>query len=407
MKILSKYGKVRGYKVGPDFIDPKFHELATGYPSINLDYFISGKMVKDYFLKYGRGFDYGIVEGVMGLYDGLGGDYSTYHLSRYLGLPIIIVMDCGFNSTTASAIIYGLKYFGNADIRGVIFNNVASRSHHHDCAIKLPPGVMDLGYIKHDNEINIKSRHLGLYLPDSSTISKIKRVSDIVEEQIDINSLISIMENFEIAEDKDQKNTDSTDKPKAAIALDDAFSFYYSTNLDLIRRNYNIEFFSPLRNEVVEDAELIYIGGGYPELYPKYLQDSKRTISWLINNSEKGIPIFAECGGLMYLSKTLEIGGNSFNMVGIFNAEVSMNSSLTIGYTELMSEFENILVEKDVKIKGHEFHKSKVLNYSENTVFRNIRGKGLGDGKDGMVYKNTLATYSHFMFLGNEGFLIQ
>ena len=407
MKILSKYGKVRGYKVGPDFIDPKFHELATGYPSINLDYFISGKMVKDYFLKYGRGFDYGIVEGVMGLYDGLGGDYSTYHISRYLGLPIIIVMDCGFNSTTASAIIYGLKYFGNADIRGVIFNNVASRSHHHDCAIKLPPGVMDLGYIKHDNEINIKSRHLGLYLPDSSTISKIKRVSDIVEEQIDINSLISIMENFEIAEDKDQINTDSTDKPKAAIALDDAFSFYYSTNLDLIRRNYNIEFFSPLRNEVVEDAELIYIGGGYPELYPKYLQDSKRTISWLINNSEKGIPIFAECGGLMYLSKTLEIGGNSFNMVGIFNAEVSMNSSLTIGYTELMSEFENILVEKDVKIKGHEFHKSKVLNYSENTVFRNIRGKGLGDGRDGMLYKNTLATYSHFMFLGNEGFLIQ
>ncbi len=266
---------------------------------------------------------------------------------------------------------------------------------------------MDLGYIKHDNEINIKSRHLGLYLPDSSTISKIKRVSDIVEEQIDINSLISIMENFEIAKDKDQINADSTDKPKAAIALDDAFSFYYSTNLDLIRRNYNIEFFSPLRNEVVEDAELIYIGGGYPELYPKYLQDNKRTISWLNNNSEKGIPIFAECGGLMYLSKTLEIGGNSFNMVGIFNAEFSMNSSLTIGYTELMSEFENILVEKDVKIKGHEFHKSKVLNYSENTVFRNIRGKGLGDGKDGMLYKNTLATYSHFMFLGNEGFLIQ
>jgi len=407
MKILSKNSKVRGYKVGPDFIDPKFHELATGYPSINLDYFISGDMIKDYFLRYGNGFDYGIVEGVMGLYDGLGGDFSTFHISNYLGLPIVLVIDCGYSSTTASAIIHGLKYFGNADIRGVIFNNVASKSHHDDCAIKLPPGVIDLGYIKHDNEINIKSRHLGLYLPDSSTVEKIKRASDLVEEQIDINLLTSIMEDFETMENKDNTLLDSQDKPKAAIALDDAFSFYYTSNLDLIRQHYRIEFFSPLRNEVVEDAQLIYIGGGYPELFPKYLHDSQKTISWLKNKSENEIPIIAECGGLMYLSKTIEIGNNSYDMAGIFNAEISMNSSLTIGYTELEAEHENILVRKNTKIKGHEFHKSKVSSYNENTVFRNIRGKGLGDGRDGMLYKNTLATYSHFIFSGNENFLIQ
>ncbi len=282
MKILSKYGKVRGYKVGPDFIDPKFHELATGYPSINLDYFISGKMVKDYFLKYGRGFDYGIVEGVMGLYDGLGGDYSTYHISRYLGLPIIIVMDCGFNSTTASAIIYGLKYFGNADIRGVIFNNVASRSHHHDCAIKLPPGVMDLGYIKHDNEINIKSRHLGLYLPDSSTISKIKRVSDIVEEQIDINSLISIMENFEIAEDKDQINTDSMDKPKAASFMS------YLLPSDILKAPAGKAIYSAYLNrdgKMIDDTIAYKISNESVFVIPN-AATTEKIHNWLIENSK-------------------------------------------------------------------------------------------------------------------------
>lgn len=404
MWLLRKYGKVRGFKVGPDFIDPKFHEVATGVPSVNLDYYLMGDKIREYFLEYSKNMDFGIVEGVMGLYDGMGGKYSTYDVSSHLRIPIIAVIDCSFNSTTSSAIVHGLKNFRNADLRGVIFNNVASPSHYKDCSIDLPEGVKNLGYVKHKGDISIKSRHLGLILPDESTTDKIKIASEALEENVDIGSLISIMEDIE-GYSTDMQEDGKEEKPLAAIAYDDAFSFYYKLSLDSISRKFNIRYFSPLRNETVEDADFIYIGGGYPELFPETLEKNSRTKEWLRRSSDDGRYILGECGGLMYLSSWLEVGEKGYNMAGIFNAKITMNSSLTIGYTELNILNENPYFERGVTIRGHEFHKSRVMEYNENTAMSNVRGKGLGDGKDGMLYNNTLASYSHFMFNGTEKFL--
>lgn len=403
MSLLRKYGSVRGYKIGPDFIDPKFHEKATGLDSINLDYYIMGNDIKKYFVEYSRGIDFGVVEGVMGLYDGIGGRYSTYEIISLLNIPAIAVIDCSFNSTTASAILFGLKNYKNAEIRGVIFNNVASESHFKDCSLSLPEGIINLGYVKNIKKIEIKSRHLGLILPDETTVDKIKYISEIIEETIDLGSLISIMRDFEFHDniEKAEYKRDRT----AAIAFDNAFSFYYKSNIDLISKKFNIRFFSPLRNEKVDDADLIYIGGGYPELFAKDLESNYNTKSWIKKSSENGKLIFGECGGLMYLSSYLEVGEKTYEMTRIFDTSITMNSGLTIGYTELKIDSDNVFYSKDEIIRGHEFHKSKVMEYHENTIMKNIKGKGLGDGRDGMLYNNSLATYSHFIYNGSEKFL--
>ncbi len=404
MWLLRKYGKVRGFKIGPDFIDPKFHEVATGLPSVNLDYYLMGEKIRDYFLEYSNGIDYGIVEGVMGLYDGMGGKYSTFDTSSHLGIPIIAVIDCSYNSTTSSAILHGLRNFKNADIRGVIFNNVASPSHYYDCSIGLPQGVKNLGYVKHKEDISIKSRHLGLILPDEDTREKIRIASEAIEENVDIESVISIMEEFEGVSDYTAAYK-VEEKPLAAVAYDDAFSFYYKLGLDSIARKYNIKYFSPLRDETVENAEFIYVGGGYPELFAETLERNSKTKEWLKKSSDNGEFILGECGGLMYLSSSLEVGEKDYDMTGIFDARITMNSSLTIGYTELNVLKENPYFETGINVRGHEFHKSKVIEYHENTSMNNVRGKGLGDGKDGIVYNNTMASYSHFMLNGSEKFL--
>ncbi|AWR97176.2 hydrogenobyrinic acid a,c-diamide synthase (glutamine-hydrolyzing) [Acidianus sulfidivorans JP7] len=404
MRALSKKMKVRPFKAGPDFIDPGYHKIATGNPSINLDLYIMGEEnVKKSLVKYSKNYDIGIIEGVMGLYDGINLDYSTYQLSKVTKTPIILIINCEDIGSTAGAIAYGLKNFANAKIEGVIFNKISSNTHFEYCKNSVKD-IKVLGYIPFSKDLKIPSRHLGLFTIEGYNPENIiSESSKLIEQYVDLDSIIEIANNSEditISMDEDKENEETSNKKIAAIAYDSAFSFYYTENIDRIKKSYNVKFFSPLNNETVEDADFIYLGGGYPELYLEDLEKSSKTKNWILKMSNNDIPILAECGGLMYLSKTIRNEEDKkYNMVGIYDIDIKSKGKLTIGYTELLAIEDSFLSNKGERIRGHEFHVSYPLEVNEKRfAFKNIRGKGIINGYDGVLSHNTLATYSHFHF---------
>ncbi|MCW6159247.1 MAG: cobyrinate a,c-diamide synthase [Thermoplasmatales archaeon] len=405
MNALSKSVKVSPFKAGPDFIDPMYHKIATGGESVNLDLWLMGKKgVKRSFNKYSTNSNVSIIEGVMGFYDGMNGRYSTWELSQILNTPVILVIDCSKNSTTSSAVVTGLKKFKRNNIKGVIFNNVASDNHYRDCTRNLPEGVVPLGWIPHDSSLSVGSRHLGLLTPDIKSKEFVKAAGQIVSERIDLDRILDIT-NVEIPKENiDRKR--SKKSGKAALALDNAFLFYYKENIEYLRGMFDLEFFSPLADDIVNDPSFIYLGGGYPEIFADKLEGNNKTKNWIRKEADKGTPILGECGGLMYLSSDLKTD-KDHSMVGIFDVNISMSSKLTIGYTELKARQATLISNTGSKIKGHEFHKSKVDDINEKRVFTNLRGKGLGDGSDGVYYNNVLALYSHIMFPGLGKFIAQ
>lgn len=408
MKALSKRFKVRGFKIGPDFIDPGYHKIATGYPSINLDLWMMGESnVKRSIIKYGRGFDLGIIEGVMGLYDGINTSYSTYEISKIIKTPIILVINCSNLGSTVGAIIKGLKIYRNdADIRGVIFNKISSQSHYNYCKNSVED-VEVLGYMPYNKDLEIKSRHLGLTtIEDNNEVHKILKIAEeLVEQYVDIDKIVEIsaddnlLDAFEEQEEEKYYNNNNK-KPIIAIAYDSAFSFYYQENIDILKQKYTVSFFSPLNNEYIENAEAIYIGGGYPELHMKELEKADKTKNWLLKMANNNVKIYAECGGLMYLSKYLVDENNrKYNMVGIFDIEIKAKDKLTIGYTELESIVDNYLVSKNTVVRGHEFHISRPISVNEKEfIFKVKIGKGIINGLDGVKFNNTIASYSHLHF---------
>ncbi len=409
MRALSKRVKVRPFKAGPDFIDTGYHKIATkGTPSINLDLYIMGREnVINSLVKYSKGYDISIIEGVMGLYDGIGLDYSTYQLSEVTKTPIILIINCGNIGSTAGAIIKGLKDYGNARIAGVIFNKISSEGHFNYCKNSVKD-VKVLGYVPFSKELIVPSRHLGLYTTEDYNPEKaIEVIAELIEEHVDIDSIIEIANSAEDLPDVNYEEVQQTEKKVAAVAYDAAFNFYYQENIEILKRKFRIEFFSPLKGETVENPDIIYIGGGYPELYLKDLESSV-TSSWLRKESYKETKILAECGGLMYASKyIIGIDGKKYNMSGIFDIGISAKGKLTIGYTELLSLENSIISKKGEKIRGHEFHVSFPVEVNEKKfIFKNLKGKGIKDGYDGVKIQETLATYSHFHFssLRNSAF---
>lgn len=405
MKALSKRLKVRGFKIGPDFIDTGYHRVATGFPSINLDLWMMGyENVRKSLLKYGKGFDIGIIEGVMGLYDGVNISYSTYELAKVTRTPVILVINCSNIGSTVGAIVKGLKYYRkDIDIKGVILNKIGSQTHYNYCKNSIED-VEVLGYIPYNKNLEIKSRHLGLItIEDNNNISTVLNMAqELVEENIDLNKIIEIANEIkedsiqeEIEEEEGEKN-----KPIMAIAYDSAFNFYYQENLDILKKRYEIKFFSPLNNEYVEDAQAIYIGGGYPELHMDELEKSTTTKEWIKKSVYNGVRIYAECGGLMYLSKNLvDENGKNYKMVGVFDIDIKTKDKLTIGYTELESILDNYLVRKNSIIRGHEFHISKPISVNEKDFVFKVRiGKGIVNGFDGVKLNNTIASYTHLHF---------
>lgn len=414
MKALIKRGyKVQGYKVGPDYIDPAFHSHITGNSSRNLDLFLMGENgIK---ASYSRGVgDLGIIEGVMGLYDGKGIDtkYSTAHISKVLKLPIILVLTPKAQSATLCAELMGILNYEDVDIVGVIFNEV-SESYYNllkilvekNCNLKV------FGYIPKEKELEIKSRHLGLI--QSSEIKdleeKIDICSELILKYVDMEKLIKYFRKTEEYKDEfylENKNLN------IAVAYDKAFSFYYKENLELLSNLGNIKYFSPIKDKKLpENLDFLYIGGGYPEVFINELSHNKSMLNSIRENLNKGLECYAECGGLMYLTEGIEdLQGNYYETVGFFKGKSYMTQKLqNFGYAKLEVENTNSMLSKKIKINCHEFHKSYV-KLNDNNIYSVT--KDMYDGKTqnwncGYIKNNTLAAYPHIHFFGNINFLKQ
>ncbi|WP_436513478.1 cobyrinate a,c-diamide synthase [Clostridium thermobutyricum] len=401
MKALKNRGyKVQGFKSGPDYIDPAFHSRITGVKSRNLDLFLMGEEgVREAFNR-GEG-DFAIVEGVMGLYDGKGisSDYSTYSTSKTLdNAPIILVISPKAQSLTLCAELKGILGFRDANIKGVILNNI-SKSYYVllKKIIEENLNIKVFGFIEKKEELIIKSRHLGLI--QSSEIedleNKIEICANLIEETVDLDLLI---DNFkEVNLEKNESFFKISGKKRIGVAFDKAFSFYYRENLEILESLGEVIYFSPINDkELPKDLDFLYIGGGYPEVFKEDLSKNKTMLKSIKEALEEGLPCYAECGGLMYLTREIE----GFEMVGFFEGKSFMTNRLNnFGYAEV--NFNGI------KINCHEFHKSKTES-KEKKIYNVSKINYKGDLKTwecGYEKKNTLAGYPHIHFFGNKEFL--
>jgi cobyrinic acid a,c-diamide synthase len=418
MKALIDRGyDVQGYKAGPDYIDTAFHTYLCKKASRNLDLFMMGEDGIKTSLSKGQG-DTGIIEGVMGLYDGLGYDskYSTFHLSQVLNIPIILVITPQAQSNTLCAELLGLLNYENANIKGVVLNNITEGYYNLlKKMIEKNTTLKVLGYMPKDERIAFGSRHLGLI--QSSEVDdldkKIDIASRILEEHVDIEEILNCLE--VTAQYDEIKNAYSefeygkkllnnkNNSLRIAYAYDKAFSFYYKDNLELFEMVGQLIPFSPLKDKKLpEDIDFLYIGGGYPEVFEKELSNNKELLIDIKNKLEEGLPTYAECGGLMYLTK----GSEENNLVGFFKGVYKINDRLVnFGYAELQVSKENHIFNKGLKINCHEFHKSYV-KLEEPTIYSLNKDyyEEQRNWQCGYIKNNVIASYAHIHFYGNMEF---
>lgn len=409
--LSNKNLRVQPYKVGPDYIDTSYHMLASGKISRNLDEFIlPAREIKNIFAINSDCSDISVVEGVMGLFDGYQADTdycSSASMAKLLGCPVILVIDAKAMAGSVAAIASGFADFDNdLDIRGFILNNVSTESHYDilKTAIENKTGIEVLGRLPKSKEVGLPSRHLGLVMQNELEDSedKIQRMAQLVEENIDLQRIIeisSINTDFH-NERKIQKNyTDLT----LAIAKDEAFNFYYQDSIDFLSElGLKIEYFSPLNDEKVPDCDGIYIGGGYPEIFAERLSENAGIREHIKKLSDSGLPIYAECGGLMYLGDSLiDTEKKEYSMCSVLQGKSIMSTSLKrFGYCSGEFLEETILGSKTEVIRGHEFHHS-VFETDLEPVYQMKKEKSdktTDIWSGGYKVNNTFASYLHTHF---------
>lgn len=382
LQLLKDSGKnVLSYKCGPDYIDPMFHKKVLGVPSKNLDtFFTDEKTTVQLFLDERADGDFAVLEGVMGLYDGLGGIYelgSSYHLAKVTQTPIILVVDAKGMGKSVLALIAGfLQYDTQHLIKGVLLNRMSKG--YYDIIktlIEKELSVKVVGYFPEQKDIGLSSRHLGLVMPDElSDIKKqLNEIADRLKKTIDMDLFMDIAEAAdEIGDsesaDKDKRQTlknaetmrlqDQNNTVNIAVAMDEAFCFYYEDNLKLLEKcGAKLQYFSPLHDiELPDNCDALLLGGGYPELYAKELSENISMRKSIKTAFEAGLPTVAECGGFMYLHTYIHNQNCVFDMAGALDGECHFKGKLVrFGYIELAEKHSNFLPPNE-KIKAHEFH---------------------------------------------------
>jgi len=405
------YGiKKRGYtvqpfKVGPDYIDPSYLSAISGNDTKNLDVWLMGKneLVQS-FVKNSAS-DVSVIEGVMGYYDGFGGktNYaSTHHVASLLKSSTVLVLDASKVARSIAATALGFaKFHRNSRIIGIILNKIGSKKHERMCRqalanLKIPI----LGSILKNSE-SMESRHLGLIpVKEQKPLqNKIRKISREISDSLDIDKIVQICKNvpqLPKVQQKKFKNPTAT----VAVALDSSFNFYYHDNLEALRREgAKLKFFSPVSDKKIPKCDLIYIGGGFPEVLGQSLERNTTMRNLIKKHAEEGMPIYAECGGLMYLTKSISFGKKKYKMVGLFDAETQMTKKMTLNYTEGRIT-SNCLISGPAKFRAHEFHYSKIGNLARDAklVYDLKIGEGISGKKDALSEYNTLASYCHLYF---------
>ncbi len=397
MAALTARGlNVQPFKVGPDFIDPSHHTKICGRASRNLDPFMMGdEGCSDTFLHATEGADIAVIEGVMGLYDGVDGSdmASTAHVARILQAPVILVVDTKGMSRSVHALIEGYRrYDPTIMFSGVIFNRLGSPRHRSMIEGNL--NVPVFGYIPREDDLAVESRHLGLKMAHEA--ERMGEFGRVIEESCDVDSLVAAAGMAPFLEKIARPGKDSLQQGiTIGVALDEAFCFYYQDNLDLLSRTgTKLVFFSPLHDRL-PDVNAVYIGGGYPELHLADLESSPCTRD-LNTAAEQGMPLYAECGGLMYLSQEIH-GEKSYRMCGVLPATAEMTRRIqALGYVKGNGTGELPALPSSAGITGHEFHYSRLDPDADARFAISLtRGKGISAGKDGLVSLNALGCYTH------------
>jgi cobyrinic acid a,c-diamide synthase len=371
---LRKRGlTIQPFKCGPDFIDGGHHTRACRRVSRNLDgWMLSADANRDIFLRSAERADVCLVEGVMGLFDGVDGNSeagSTAELAKWLQLPVVLVVDASSIARSAAALVHGFETFDPAlKVAGVIFNKIAGPAHYRLLRDALTSGTvaLPLGYFPRDERIRIPERYLGLFtagedlLPDAM----FDLLGELAEQSIDLDKLIELSSSFPVAVNDVRVETRRT--IRLGVARDKAFSFYYEDNLDALRdAGAEIVEFSPLRHSRLPDAlDALYVGGGYPELFASELAGNHSMLASVARFAEAGLPIYAECGGLMFLGREIVTSeGSAFSMAGVLPLRVQMTKRLVnFGYTEVMFTSDCLIGCAGATARGHSFHCSKVID---------------------------------------------
>lgn len=417
MRLLKRRNyKVAPYKVGPDYIDPSFHEKACGQLSRNLDEFMLEKEELRYLFAGRKDVaDIHVIEGVMGLYDGYGYriDYcSTASMAKILDCKVILILDAKSLAGSAAATVLGYRDL-DKDVRigGVIVNNVSSQSHYQILkrAIEGYTGVPVLGRIPPNKSFALPSRHLGL-IPGcelDELDSMFNMMADVVEEYVDVEKILELAESSELSYDEKRRSgvRNITDV-KLALARDKAFHFYYEDSLELLRyMGVELVEFSPLGDAVLPNCDGVFLGGGFPEVFAKELEANRSMRESIRRFGEDGGVIYAECGGLMYLGTSLlDQERYEYEMVGLLDGKSVMKDRLQrFGYCQGTARREVVIAKCEEEVRGHEFHYSdfetdlqgvfKMQKYQDGTLLREWEG--------GFAYKNVLGTYLHSHFCSN------
>lgn len=407
MKALMNRGfSVQGYKVGPDYIDPAFHKCVTGVASRNLDLFLMGEDGVKASYSRGKG-EYGVIEGVMGLYDGKGitSEYSTASIAEKLNLPILLIITPKAQSVTLCAEINGIINFEKVNVSGIILNNVNEGYYKLlKAAIEKNCNVKVFGYLPKDEILALESRHLGL-IQSSEVVGldkKIQHCSELLEKFVDMESVLQSFKDTESF--KDNYHVKSIGL-RTAVAYDKAFSFYYKENLELLEELGEIKYFSPLKDDKLpEDIDFLYLGGGYPEVFIEELSNNESMLKDIKEKLNNGLRCYAECGGLMYLTEAID----GKKAVGFFSGNSYMTKKLqNFGYAEIKVDKHNEVIQEGLDINCHEFHKSYV-ELSEEKVYtlrKEMYDGTIKEWKCGYIKNNTLGAYAHVHFWGNINFI--
>lgn len=387
MRALShRRFEVRPFKCGPDYIDTQYHRIATGKDSINLDLFMSSPAhVRNLFGSYAGTADVSVIEGAMGMFDGYDGmKGSAADVAWNLDVPVILLINAASTSFSVAATIYGFTRFcPEVKVAGVIFNRVASENHFAFLkdACKAT-NVECFGYIRKNELLQTPSRHLGLSLESVSEIERfIDAAAEEVERTVDVERILYATEYQ--PQPLPTSISGNVGALTVAVARDEAFSFIYPANIE--RLNAKIIYFSPLHDETLPEADIVYLPGGYPELYADALEGNVVMREAIRDFAEKGGKILAECGGLIYLAE--EIDGRK--MCGIFPLKATMkNARLRLGYRRV--RFNNL------ELSGHEFHYSDVVDEAGlQSVARQYNIRGMEVATPVYRYKNVIAGYTH------------
>ena len=386
LRILRERGlQVQPFKCGPDYIDPQFHALATGRDSVNLDTWLASPAhVASLYARAGARADACVVEGVMGLFDGYDrAKGSSAEIAQLLDIPVVLVADARSAAYTMAAQLYGFKHFRpELRIAGVIFNRVGSDRH---CRLLQQAcddaGVPCLGFLPKREGMEIPSRHLGLTLDTKQVMeAQIASAADLVRENVDMDALLERTQTPFRALPPEPQRAGSL---RIAVAHDAAFNFTYRENLAQLERLGRVQYFSPLAGDSLPEADLVYLPGGYPELFLEELRSRSGLIAQLRAYAEAGGRILAECGGMMYLSQTV---------CGILPFECTMEGArLHLGYRRLVTA-------SGAEWRGHEFHYSCVANEIEVALPSvAVQYNAAGERVDTPLYrcKNVLAGYTH------------